>query len=506
MNYLPEIFESSKNVEMSESLPSNLNSNRRWVEFVAHVSKFNQFSIPETQEQLLLLLENESDPSKLSALYTGIAKCHIGNGEFLMAASSLSKAYSLLNDSHGDSKAFVLLEMVGFLVIINNHTHAKMILKSIPNLTNSEYLLRIARYYEIVNTSRENNNDVLFDLNESAEYFKSVNANSTFAYHYKNIGNIHRKNGDFNKAQSSYELGLEIAQKHNFSHIHSAIMHDVGMLNYHCGKFESAKEILLNVIESADSFYTKSFTFANIGYLYLVNEDVYNAKNYFKSALNIANENGVFYLIPGTCFYLGLCSEKMIEISFANEYYKKAYESGIELIDRNFECRGDIKKAISAYVPFLQKYSKILAEKKYKKEHELDFTIDKTLNDIRGIFQHAIFKDQLKRFKNVSEASENLGIAERTFFTAKKRVEKYSKIQTPSVVKTFIELNSEKGWKNLNAEFESSVINFLYNQYGNSKKNLANKLNISYPSVLQLTAKASCNNAVLKVGYSYEIK
>ncbi|MBC8295352.1 MAG: tetratricopeptide repeat protein [Pelagibacterales bacterium] len=491
MNYLPEIFETNSNVNVCDALPTNLYSNKRWVEFVAHISKFNQFSIPETLEQLQVLLSNESDPVKISALYTGIAKCHIGNGEFLLAASSLSKAYSLLNNSHGDSKAFVLLEMVGFLVIINNHTHAKMILNSITALTNSEYLLRIAGYYEIVNASRENNNDVLLELTESAKYFKNIEGFSTLAYHYKNMGNLHRKNNDFDMAFSAYEKGLEIADKYEYSHIRSAIMHDVGMLNHHRGNFNAAIEILNKVADMADSYYTQSFTYANIGYLYLLRKDVKIAKENFTNALNISADNGVFYLVPGTCYYLGMCHEKLMEINAADQFYNKAYVSGMELIDKNFECRGDIKKAVSAYVPFLQKYNDILTQEKSEKVHELDFTIDKTLNEIRGVFQHAIFQDQLKRHDTIKEASSHLGIAERTFFTAKNRVEKFENEPTPKIVNTFIQINENKGWKALNMEFENNVINFLYDHYGRSKKQLANKLNISYPSILQLTARAS---------------
>ena len=495
MNYLPEIFETN-NVNVCDALPTDLYSNKRWVEFVAHISKFNQFSIPATLDQLEVLLSSESDPTKISALYPGIAKCHIGNGEFLLAASSLSKAYSLLNDNHGDSKAFVLLEMVGFLVIINNHSHAKMILKSISSLTNSEYLLRIARYYEIVNASRENNDDVISELTESAKYFENIGCYSTLAYHYKNMGNLHRKNNDFDKALAAYENGLTIADKYEYSHIRAAIMHDLGMLNHHRGNFNGAIDILNKVAEMADSHYTKSFTSANIGYLYLLRKDVVSAKEHFTNALNISTENGVFYLVPGTCYYLGMCHEKLMEINIADQFYNKAYVSGMELIDKNFECRGDIKKAVSAYVPFLQKYNEILSQNKFEKEHELDFTIDKTLNEIRGIFQNAIFQDKMKKHNTIKGASINLGIAERTFFTAKKRVEVYSNEPTPKIVESFIHLNESKGWKELNMEFENNVINFLYDHYGRSKKQLAKKLVISYPSVLQLTAKA-CNNEVL---------
>lgn len=72
----------------------------------------------------------------------------------------------------------------------------------------------------------------------------------------------------------------------------------------------------------------------------------------------------------------------------------------------------------------------------------------------------------------------------------------YSNEPTPKIVESFIHLNESKGWKELNMEFENNVINFLYDHYGRSKKQLAKKLVISYPSVLQLTAKA-CNNEVL---------
>ncbi len=491
MEVLPDIFHNDTSADQPVALV-DVHSNQSWVEFVAHLSKFNQLNPPDTKEQLELLLQSESDPEKVAALYTGIGKCHVENGDFISATKTFSHAYSLLGNRNSDTKAFILLEMVAFLAIINNHVQALMILKTIPSLTNSDYLLNIGKYYELVHSSRKGRRDVLNELINSAKYFKNIDSFATLCYHYKNIGNIYRKKNDFDTAMNYYQKAIHLAEENNYPHIKANIYHDLGMWKHHQGDFEGAVRTLTEASNIATSAYTRSFSMANIGYLYLHQNNYEIGYQYFEKGLNIASGEGVFYLIPGICFYLGMCAEKQSDYSSAHHYFEKGYKTALELIEHNFECKGDIKKAIKAYAPFLERSVQrpgINLIHDEKKMEVFDFAIDKSLEEIRGIFQSSLFKILEKNCKTQREISKKLGIAERTFYVVRDRVSEFIDIETPAEIKQFIQNNSHMNWKSLNRKFENGVVSHLYTEYKHSKKYLAEKLQVSYPSVLQLTAR-----------------
>ncbi len=491
MEVLPDIFQSASKETQHEAL-LDVHSNQSWVEFVAHLSKFNQLTPPDTKEQLELLLKNESDPEKAAALYAGIGKCHVENGDFINATKVFGYAYSLLGNNNSDTKAFILLEMVAFLAIINNHVQALMILKTIPSLTSSEYLLNIAHYYELVHTARKGNRDVLSELIKSATYFKKINSYATLAYHYKNIGNEFRKLNDFDTAMEYYQKAIHIAEKHGYDHIKANMYHDIGMWKYHQGEFQGAIKSLLLASNIATSAYTQSFSMANIGYLYLHQNNYEIGYQYFLNALEIASNRGVFYLIPGVCTYLGNCAEKKSDYISAKHYYERAYQAAFELIENNFECKGDIKRAIKAYVPFLERRSQnpeeLLSIGK-KNLKQFDFAINKSLEDIRGIFQSSLFKILEKDCKSQRDMAKKLGIAERTYYVVRERVNDYVDSEIPVEVEHFITKNTHLDWKTLNRKFETEVITHLFAEYKYNKKSLAEKLHISYPGVLQITKR-----------------
>ncbi len=506
MEVLPSIFQTTNQNSNSVALV-DVHSHQSWVEFIAHLSKFNQLPVPETMEQLELLLKNEHDPEKAAALYAGIGKCHVENGDFINATKTFSYAYSILGNRNSDTKAFILLEMVAFLAIINNHIQALMILKTIPTLTNSEYLLKIANYYELIHTARKGDRNVLNELFTSAKYFKKVNGHATLAYHYKNIGNLYRKENDFDSAMDYYQKAIQLAEEHNYPHIKANIYHDLGMWKHHQGDFEGAVRTLIEASNIATSAYTRGFSMANIGYLYLHQNNYEIGYQYFEKALDIASKKGVFYLIPGICYYLGTCAEKQSDHSSANHYFEQGYQAALELVDHNFECKGDIKRAIKAYAPFLKRVNQKPELKNIPElstEKPFDFAVGKSLEEIRGIFQSSLFKILEKDCKSQREMAKRLGIAERTFYAVRDRVKNYMEDEIPSEIAQFIMKNPQMDWKTLNRKFENGVISHLFSEYKHSKKSLAENLSVSYPSVLQLTKRME-SSIKLEGGRTHEI-
>lgn len=486
---IPEIF-NPKIEDYSNSISKiNLNENVRWIEFTAHLSQFNQSSIPETVSHFKLLIENEFDPGKLASLYTGLAKCFIGEGDFIKGAQTLGYAHQLIEENskkYNEVKAFILLEMVGFLGIINNHSKAILILEIIPNFTNSKYLLKLVEYYKLVQYSRLNKKDSLNGLLESKEYFRSINCNSTLAYHLKTIGNLYGKRKEFNTAMDYYLSGIELAEQNGYTHIKAAINHDVGMWKFAKGDFNGGINTLLETAEIAESAYTQSFTLANIGFIYKHKKDIVTAEKYFNQAYEIAYNSGVFYLIPGICYYLGFCNENKSNIGIANKYYEKAYLAAIELVENNFECRGDIQNAIKSYLPFLKKYqNQLIGIQSNSQEVKFQFAKDKSLTEIREIFQKSLFKYISNDGDAITTLSKKYKISVRKLYNVKSLLNNTFVI--PNEINKYLKNNSKNNWKEINLDFDQEILNWFLIENKYNKRIVAKKLGISYPSILKLT-------------------
>jgi len=494
---LPEIFNNKIAENQSKLVSVNPNENVRWIEFTAHISQFNQSTIPDTQEHLQLLLDSESDPGKLASLYVGLAKCYIGDGDFIKGSQTLGYAHQLIENNieqYQEVHAFILLEMVGFLGIINNHSKAILILETIPRYTKSKYLLKLVDYYRLVQLSRQNKNGSLEGLITSSEYFKSINSHSTLAYHFKTIGNLYGKRKDFDIAMDYYLKGIEIAEINGYQHIKSAIHHDIGMWKFATGDFNGGINTLRETAEMADSSYTQSFTLANIGFIYNHKKDINTAEKYFKQAHKIAFNSGVFYLIPGISYYLGKCNEQKSNISTANEYFEQAYQTAIELIDNNFECRGDIRKAIKNYLPFLKKYKdQIYNQSKSESSSEFLFSKDKSLNEIREIFQKSLFTLLSEKGESVNSMSQNHNISVRKLYQLKSEIK--DAFIVPNEIENYLKETDQTDWKLINQEFDQKIINCLLSENKHNKRVVADKLGISYPGILKLTN----NNQMVKL-------
>lgn len=474
---IPEIFHQNSNPAENLALPV-IQSDSRWTEFVAHLSQFGEMDIPDTRDQLEILLAQEGSPAKRAVLITGISKCTVGEGKFLEGAQLLGYAYSLLTDSDGDSKAFVLLEMVSLLAIIGSYDNALMLLRTVDSLTDSFYLKKIANYYGLVNVGRKGDAGVIEALKNSADYFKSINSTATLAYHYKNIGNIYGKLKEFDETESWYNKALSLVDETKFKHIRAAVLHDMGMLRYRQSDFESAIELLQQSHQMADSFYTKAYTIGNMGFLYYQQKKRATAMVHFEKALDIATQKGVFHLVPSSCYYLGTCAEQLDKKSLAGYYYEKGSSVALELAKLKFPLKGERLLIVNAYIQFLQNNPSI--DITSPEHYDFSFAIGKTLKEIRAAFQETLLDIMLKKTGTVRNAIKHLDIAERTYSKTRERNRSINTQLYSDSIEAFIHENDSLTWKAINKKFDDHILHYLYNQNGMNKKLLSQSLGVNY--------------------------
>jgi len=472
IDHLPELFH-GYNSPLNQSLDIIQISKDKWTEFIAHLSQFNQLPVDETHTEINNLISN-SNYNKDASLQAGIAKCYIAEGQFIKAIKTLGFSFTLLKNSTPDAQAFVILEMVNLLTVIGSRDNAIYLLKTGRSIARSNYLIRLYDYYNIVNQLRNGNFIKIDELINSGQYFKANNQFATLAFHYKNIGNAFGKMKDVNRESLYYKEALKICKKYNYSHIQSAIEHDVGMSYYRAGNMRKAVKKLKTTANKAESHYTKAYILGNMGFIYYQKKDYQLCSKLFKKSLDIATKNGVFHLIPSTCFYIGKSYQSISNNSLASSYFKKGYEASMEMANHKFPLKGERLMVIHEYVKSIN--SNVIREK----EKSFPFAIDKTLEEIRGIFKNSVLKFLLDQKRSVADVVEYLKISPSSFSKIKNRYKKFEDTSTPIEVIKFFEDYPGLDWNNLNKTFEAQVFLFLNNEYKYNKRQLSNKLKVNY--------------------------
>ncbi len=474
---IPEIFQPARELPPTMAL-GVIETNTRWTEFIAQLSQFGELDIPETREQLEGLLSSEGAPEKRAALMAGVARCEIGEGRFLEGAQLLGYAYSLLRDDQKEVRAFVLLEMVGFLAVLGSYDSALMILSTVKTLTHSEYLLKLANYYGLVNVGRKGDLSVIEQLKASADYFKNNGQIATLAYHYKNIGNIFGKMGNFSETDAWYNRALELAAEPHYRHIKAALLHDVGMLKFRQGMPEKAIRCLKQSAKMAESFYTRSYAIGNIGFIHYQEKEFARAIEYFERSLDIAKRYGVFHLVPGNCYYLANCYESLGKPELTDYYFSKGAELSLELARRKFPMKGERLRIIDAYIAFLKR-NKTRPMSAYT-QYEFSFAHGKSMSVIRAIFQKSLMEVACHRAGSVQEAVKRLEMARRTWSKTRERVKGISMDSIPESIQLFIQDNETLTWKEINRKFDDHLLAYLYHRNDMNKKKLSLQLGLNY--------------------------
>ena len=483
MHTLPLIFQSDSTTIPTRDFQIQQN-NAVWTEFVNHPSQFGEYSIPETKDQLALLLDHNDSLENKAMLLTGIARCQIHQGDFIAGAKNLGNAYSLVEGLESNAIAFVYSEMGSFLGITAQYDLGLLILDKAVHICNNEYLMATVNYYRSVIFLRKGDYEQIDELVKSARYFSSINEFSTVAYHYKNIANGYRKLKQFTTAYDFYQKALAIAEKFDYDHIKSAVLHDLALLKFHENNTGEAMSTLYKALAFATSDYAKTCIHSTRAVIYKAGSNLEEGARYFQKALSIASEKGVYSMIPSIAYNLSLCKNLLGDLDASRYMLKVSYDASVELLDQHFPFTGDRKRAVLAYVDDLKTRS---TESEVPINHELSFSLDKSLKDIRGLFQSTALK-MLKEYSGKTrQVSEDLQISPRSIFTIQNRTSSYATGDPPEYIAEFVKKNKGLNWHELNKKFEENVFSYLYDQYGQQKKMMSEKLEISYPHFVKMT-------------------
>ena len=482
---IPDIFKSEDNQYPTLENGGNI-SQSQWVEFVSQAGLMAESDLPATIKKFTNFDMDSCSETLRAVLLAGQGRCIIRQGEFITGAKLLGKAYELVPEQSHDARAYILLEMVSFLGMIGSFEVSRLLLQQVPLLTKSEYLIKLAYYYTLVQHIRTGKKDVMNDLQQSLNYFTKVKLHSVAAYHHKIMGNLHRRNENYKQAEKSYESAIALAEKHKFTHIAVAVTHDVGMLRFYQKDNAAGVEILRSCVDTAENHYTRGFVLANLGFIHLKLEDKDAALRWFEKALDEITTHGIFHMLPGTCYHLGTIHEKNDQLRLAKFYLEKGNRAANELLKQNFPYNGDRERAVSGYIQFLEKHPAVSGDP--MEDLDLSFAIDRPLKEIRGIFQYGVLTHMVAKHGSARQSAKVMDMSERTFHAVQKRVRDFGGADIPNEILQFILDRQDMPWTKLNQRFEAILLKYLLKEYGN-KRVASEKLDVTYHHLVGMTRK-----------------
>jgi len=476
----PVLFQQHRRPEIAD-LIDEIANNETWLDYVKQASQIHLIASENILARFQDLLEKNIDSMTQAIIYAGISRYYKASGDLLKAVQALGYANSLLDENATvDVVAFVSMEMAIVLSVTGNLDMSQVILDNIMQSDCSDLIKKYANFRQIENKMRQNQPNLLEDFLESLRYFEKENIIPAIINHHKAIGNVLRRGKNYDKATEYYVRGIEMAFQHNYDHLVQSLEHDLAMLDYHLGKHNDATQRLEEIYHNSKNHYVKCVVIANAGFIQFKTGNLGSAMKNFQQSLNIATEHGVYHRITGCCFYLGKIHATQNNLELAHYYFNQGYHAAMTMVENKFPCHGDTLLAIKGYHDFAEKNSDVI----HKKSENWDDLIGKSFAEMKRIFQSALVDDLLQKYHTKRNVAKKLEISERNLFKIldKKRL---SGDIIPDSIMEFVRENTDANWKDLNTKFESSILDFMLIKNQHNKRELAEKLQMSYSGVVK---------------------
>ncbi len=473
---LPQVFRSFGPASPVDALEP-VKADSQWVDSVAHISQFANRSIPQARQQFELMLRTEQRGSHRAVLFAGIARCLNSQMMLTRGAELLGYAWSLLDQEEPDCAAFVQLEMVRFLVIIGNSDAARLMLEHIMRITRSEYLLRMAEYYRLADAAGQGR-DVIPALQDSADWFQERGQLSATVSHLRMIAALKRFAGNDDEARDTLNRAMLSSKGDDLRFCRALVHNDLGQLAFQSGDRDGAFKHLNAALDLAEFPYSRIDTLDLMGRFLRDSGEHDQAIERLTEALDIAEEQGTMIILPALNLYLGECHEALHAPSVSRYFYRRASQSAMELLEHGFPATATRLKAIREY----NRICAVTAQEDAPQSSHQDwsFALSHTLRDIRTLFQQALLAAARQRAGSLRDASQELGIAERT---ANNVIRRYRELGSPDpepVIVEFVQEVLKLNWKESNQRFDDAVLLRLAEYHDNNRRKMCEQLGVSY--------------------------
>lgn len=438
-------------------------------------------------------------------VYTGIGRLSFVEGNFSQAKDMFEQAQKLArihpDKIQGDYLAFLYYEMSLFYKIVKDTKLYEQLLDK-ANLHVKSDTFKLILDYHLQKIQTEKEFTTINKLITLSDLFKKEGLYFQYVIGLTQISFIHRKNGEKQIAKDFILLAKEEAIEYKIPYLEDVYDNGLGYWYYANSEYQNALDTFFNALKNVRSNYFKVIILENIAMSYEKIGNYDEAISHMVKANNVASIHNVTSQIPEECLYLGKwydMYQKMPEQAL--HYYKLGYDTAVEQVDNGLGFTGPRRRAITEYVEYSQQLNfRKLEGTSITKPFE--FALGKKWREIKPIFQYHFIMFQRKRSATSKDFLQKMDLVASTYYTIQKSVNDKgypvprlkeitkgipSKLLVQPLQLYIAEKLSQLSWKDANAKFEKDIFLYLFQQYGFTKKNLGEALDLSVIAVQDKT-------------------
>jgi len=453
----------------------------QYLEKTDDVYRLNLISKEHAIDDLMYVLKLE-DPNLRGIAWACLGGIHTFNGNYRKSFAAFNMA--LDQRVIGDIKAYIFTELSNLLRKLGHLKQAISILESSLSIVENEKVRWRIKTYVGLCYKYKDPQHALTLLNESVDHYRKIGEAFRLSTVLRHIGLVYVYISDFNKAEKYFDEAMSIAVEHELIDHQNEVVNDRGWMWIQQQQYDRARTLFDKHIQKELSPYLMSLALQNIGYLEIERENYREAIKFHSQSLQLTTRYEMRDMAFEDYYILGLCHEKLSELGLADHFYSTGYQELIRELEIGLPILGYRKDLLNAYVEFLKNNQKIPHID--VRDQVFEFSMNKTLKEIRNIFHKSLFILHLERTKNAPQLCRNLKINTRTYFLYQKKLglkrgETRKRLFKENLYfNEYIESLTPLTWLEANKKFEDDLLSFLLSKYQFNKRKVADVLNVSY--------------------------
>ncbi len=434
-------------------------------------------------------LDQLDDPNIKGVVLAGLGGIHTFVGNYISAFAAFRKSIDLVTDP--DGRAIIYSELSGLLRKLGYRNEAISILREALHMTRMEALnwqlnTQIGMCYKFLDDRKS-----IEILNKSLDHYYKTNNLVRAARILRHIAHTYINLGEHTIAVTYYNKALKLADEYGMETFLYELKSDIGWLYYLEKKYPQAEQAYLDILKSEVPPYQNSLILQNLGVLEFEQDNFHRAIDYHSRSLQLTTRYEMRDMAFEDYYKLGICHEKLDELALADKYFSIGYAELQYEINLELRILGYRKKLLYSYIEFLNR-NKALLDIDMDSE-VFNFTMNKSMKDIRAIFHTNLFQLHLDRTRNSVELCQQLGIDSRTYFLYQKKLGLKRGLGVPKQIdnnpyfRRYLDSVADLDWRQANSKFESDLFTYLLKFHRHNKKSIAENLEVSYQQVLLKT-------------------
>lgn len=495
--HLPALFRKASDAELNGVLRDIL-ADSQWLDAVTQASLVVGRPLPEAKRAFDQMLRKEADPGDRAVLLTAVARCHNSQMRLLDGARLLKKAWQLLRGIRDDRRAYVQLEMARFQLLTGNLDSARTLLTGLYDRAESEYLRRLALYYDAAVRVSTGDLDVVPLLEASLAWFESRGHASTAVAHLRMLASLRSAAGEEAAAHELLDRGAGLCTGPGLNFCKALLHNDKAQLYHAAGDTDAVERELQESLAQAEFPYSRIDTLDLRGRFLLDDGAPDMGLPYLLEALELARGAGTLVILPSLAYHIGLCYEKLEQLALARHFHQQGYSSALQLLEHGFPATETRLKAIRAHVQMLGAQPALAAGKSGGPATgmpDFSFALGRSLKEIRTLFQMALLEDAAQAWGTQLEGVRRMGLAARTAGNVKRRYRELGKPELPALLREVARSRRELDWKESTTRFEDDLLLWMADRYKGRLRELSAELVQSYAHLSSRISQARRRSA-----------